>query len=556
MGVSTDLAQQTIERIDSALKSGKVASMPELVRIIRALTKDESRTSITELADLIQQDSTVLVRVIAAANTFGYNPTNVKISTVEEAIHTIGFNRVRMLSMSLMLLEHAGRSSTPMEQRQMATISLCSGLVAQVAASHAGAINPELAFVCASLRNFGRLLLGTFMTDDFRAAMDAANQGLGDDAYREKFGLTPFDLGYELLKTANLPAVILNAVKKHEVPSDGKLDWADKAVRKLASFSLELSELALNPDVTDANFSKVQAELVRKNRRDFPFLAERAPNLLKQAEQRLAQLSHASGGASFGQVGRERLRHRAKRTPISGKPELDHDSTPLSRGPQIERHPPVDEAETAHESAAPAPGVQPAAASETTVDREALSKESNPPRRPNPKSTVAPPPPNAMQDALELLRKNPTQNNALPIALNAVWRSLRPQDLFFCALDPTSHAFRIALGNGPLSDRLGSRTLFRQTDRNIFYLCHDRFVNLSIRDTRDTRVRKHLPEWMKAPDSPRAFLALPVHHEKHIQGILIVGWDNPRPEPYGGKGLEQLGDLFGHVAEAFLHQAA
>src|SRR5690606_27748633 len=160
-------------------------------------------------------------------------------------------------------LEHAGRHSTPFEQRQMAAISLCSGLVAQVAAEHAGMIDPELAFVCASLRNFGRLLLGTFMTDDFRDALAEAEKGIGDEAYRARVGLTPFDLGYELLKSANLPGVILNAVKKYERGGDHGLDWSDQAVRNLSRFSLELSEIALDPDITDRNFATRQAALVR-----------------------------------------------------------------------------------------------------------------------------------------------------------------------------------------------------------------------------------------------------------------------------------------------------
>ena len=159
-----DLAQKTITTIDRALKSGQVTSMPELVRIIRALSSDEGRVSLSELADLINQDQTVLMRVVAAANTFGYNPSGMEITSVTGAIHAIGFTRVRTLAMSLLLHDHAELTVSPAEQRQMANISLCSGMIAQITAESSPLISPQLAFLCASLRNFGPLLLRTFLT--------------------------------------------------------------------------------------------------------------------------------------------------------------------------------------------------------------------------------------------------------------------------------------------------------------------------------------------------------------------------------------------------------
>ncbi|MCC5022216.1 MAG: HDOD domain-containing protein [Candidatus Synoicihabitans palmerolidicus] len=310
--------------------------MPELVKIIRALSKDEGAVSISELAEMINQDSTVLMRVISAANTFGYNPTNIEINTVAEAIHTIGFNRVRMLSMSLMLLDHAGRSNSPTEQRQMASVSLCSGIVAQITAEHAGVLNPEHSFVCASLRNFGRLLLGTFMNSEFREAMIAADAGEGDDAYKRLFGLTPFELGYELLKSANLPASILNAIRQNEPAAGQNVSWSDKAMHKLATFSLELSKVALDGEINDHPFVRAQTRLVKKAGKEFPFLLERAPNLLSEAEQRLSILASSTGNVAFGRVSREHHRHRSRRTPIDGKPVAIDTAHPPSYLPASE----------------------------------------------------------------------------------------------------------------------------------------------------------------------------------------------------------------------------
>jgi len=39
---------------------------------------------------LYQKDTVVLAKVIAAANTFGYNPNGAPISGISQAIHVIG----------------------------------------------------------------------------------------------------------------------------------------------------------------------------------------------------------------------------------------------------------------------------------------------------------------------------------------------------------------------------------------------------------------------------------------------------------------------------------
>ncbi len=523
--------------------------MPELVRIIRALSKDEGSVSIGELAELINQDSTILTRVIAAANTFGYNPTNIEITSVSDAIHTVGFNRVRMLAMSLMLLDHAGRTSSAWEQRQMAAISLTSGLVAQVMAEHAGAINPETAFVCASLRNFGRLLLGTFMIDEFREAVAAADSGEGDAAFTRVFGLSPFQLGYELLKSANLPSPILNAVRQHEPPAGAEVAWSERIMHKLATFSLKFSELSLDSDVADRGFAKAQEEMIRKAGRDFPFLVERTPNILKETEQRLALLSSAAGGAAIGSIVRDRLRHRARATPINGKPELA-DTKPPSYLPPGDAHaPPALKPSLPSDPDKPTARSRPAA-QPTLTPRRATTPAADPETSPSPAPRRRETTRTAIDNALAAIESGKTgAANPLPFALNAVWKTLTPHDMFFCGLDSSGRSFRIVIGKGPLADRLGERTLFRRSDRNALFLCHDRLINLSIQDSTDPRVFRHLPDWLKGADAPRSFLAIPVHHQRVLQGLLFIGWDKARTAPFASDELTPIQSLFEIVAQ-------
>src|SRR5690606_33722217 len=150
----------------------------------------------------------------------------------------------------------------------------------------------------------------------------------------------------------------------------------------------------------------------------------------------------------------------------------------------------------------------------------------------------AEPPRTAFDNAIRQLSDNTSRDlNPLPLALSAVWKTLRPQDTFFCGLDAAERSFRILAGHGPISDRLGERTVFHRRDRNAFFLCHARLINLSVQNSEDPRIWRHLPDWMQSPDAPRSFFALPVHLQRKLLGIVFVGWTQARTEPFGGAEL-------------------
>src|SRR6201999_4307940 len=106
---------------------------------------------------------------------------------------------------------HASRSRNPEEQREAAAMALTAGCVAQSVADGRMFLDAEQAFICACLRNFGRIVMTTYMAEDYREAKSMAHDGTDDEGFRTVFGLTPLELGRELLKSANLPEALLNA---------------------------------------------------------------------------------------------------------------------------------------------------------------------------------------------------------------------------------------------------------------------------------------------------------------------------------------------------------
>ncbi len=474
--------------------------MPELLRVIQTMAQNESAVSVAELAELIQQDSTVLVKVIAAANTLGYNPSGVKIASVSQAIHVLGFAKVRRLAMSLLLMEHAGRASTPTEQREMAAISLCSGLIAQVAAEHMALVDPEQAFVCAALRNFGRLVLGTFMTTEFVSARQLAERdGNDDEAYREVFGLTPLELGYELLKSTALPESILHAIGHLPPEKLEQAAWAERRLAHLARFSLRLSELVLDPKYDAGSFGVASTELMHRYSAEIPALPELFPELLSKTEAQLRKIAQSAGGDSLDRYGLERLRRRVKGHDLPARPPTSF--------------------------AVPANRIKP---------------------------TAAAPKVSTMEEACDLLQRNAYRTDAVPLAIDAMHAALALDECFYCVLDAISGEFVLDYGHGQLATALRGKILFRRHERNVFLLCHARLENVVVRDATDAKLQAHLPVWLRDAAAPKSFVLLPVHHQGRVHGVILGGWKAPHPVQLPADRLALLRKMLALVARAAL----
>ena len=107
-----------------------------------------------------------------------------------QAIHTVGFEKIRNLTVALLLLENAESSGSGNLAPSVAALALASGLMAQTMVEKTGTGDPDQAFVCTALRNYGRLLLANFIPDRYRQAQELAVKAGWDAACRQVFGLT------------------------------------------------------------------------------------------------------------------------------------------------------------------------------------------------------------------------------------------------------------------------------------------------------------------------------------------------------------------------------
>jgi HD-like signal output (HDOD) protein len=508
--VKLPLARRTLERVQAGLKAGYGASLPELVKLVHSLSHNITEISIHELAEAIERDSAVLARVIGTANTVGYNPSSTPIASLHQAIHLVGFNRVRTLAMSLMLLERAQQASSTDSQRLAAAVSLAAGLMAQRSASLGAGVDPDEAFVCASLRNLGRIALTTFFPEEWERARDRAFGGSLDDACREEFGLTPLELTRQLLEPARLPPVIMGALAKtDEAALETGTLAGHQRLHALTEFAGAVADLAFDPTFSADAFASRFQSLASRYRSCLPDEEALAAELLSYTDERLALFVKGFDSRSGPLVAANPIRLRLeKRDPVP---------PPRRRRPAVVA--PKDNPEVGND--APESWQQGAARLRALVGE-----------RDRPLEEV-------LSAAIEILMAG----------FGA------PEGVVFAS---TGHgrAFNAVRRCGPRLQRARPESL-RAEDRTVFGICLSRRENVLIHDAADPKLRAYLPEWLGAGETLGAFILLPLFSGDHrVQGLILCGWPEARRIGLTAEHSALLKDLLGLVARSCVHRTA
>ncbi len=503
---TNSLAKQTLRRINDAMDQGQTGAIGEIVQTVRRLSGKIAHVSISELSEIIEQDPSVTAKIVSAANTFAYNPSGHEIGSVTEAIHVVGFDRVRSLTLTLMLSESAGKALDNVEQREMASLSVCSGMLAQtlVAGCPQFSADPEIAFVSASLRNYGKLLMSTFFVDEYIAARDAARAGPGDAAYADVFGMTPLELGYTLLQSTNLPELIMKSLER--VPPD-KLTRSPQSeaeeILVAAEFCVKVSELAFDANIAPENFKVELNKVIKQFSASIPVDFDMVLRALEEVDAQVSQLNLIIGIKDEASPINKALKARMN-------------------GGFVPRPGPIAKAK---EKVAGAPiGLIPVAGDGAE----------------------------SLEDFVETLDKRITSGRGVDLkeAYDRVTVSIA-QELglagcmaFLPDTDRSGGArYSARSGVGPLYERIKNRPLVAPDKKDIFGICFARKEDILIRDTKAGKIATVIPSWVHDRGDVTSMIILPVALGQNMLA-LFVGTKNEglaiEIEPATHKRLRQL----------------
>ncbi|MRK19291.1 HDOD domain-containing protein [Pseudomonas sp. JG-B] len=233
MGERSHGLQSWIDRLNEA-------ELPALAAVVQDLHQmaQQDKSSVQQLADVLLRDATLTSKVLKVANSVYYNPSQEAIRTISRAIVLIGFENVRLIGLSVSLIDSLLARGPREQLPEILARSFHAAVQARNIAGYLLARSQEEVFIAALLHNLGELAFwgcGGEQADELAAAL--AQPGVDEEqAVREVLGTSFRQLTLGLVRSWNLGEL---ASLAHT--GSAQSDPAVKAV----SLGVRISEAAL-----------------------------------------------------------------------------------------------------------------------------------------------------------------------------------------------------------------------------------------------------------------------------------------------------------------------
>ena len=144
------------------------AELPVLANTLRQVQKiTQSRTSsVQELAEVILRDPELTTQVLRVANTVYYNPNIQSISTVSRAIALIGFDTVKSIAMTCLVIDNLFHRKAPKPLLRSMAHALHAAVQARELLTRNDSQKREEIFIAALLCNIGELAFWSCRTPE------------------------------------------------------------------------------------------------------------------------------------------------------------------------------------------------------------------------------------------------------------------------------------------------------------------------------------------------------------------------------------------------------
>ena len=148
---------QHLTEQDMPIFSGTVSD------VSNAVNSDE--TSAADVAQIILKDASLTGRLLKMANSFHYNPSRYRMNTITRAVMVLGFDQVRALALSLVLVDSLSAGEHRDKMMDEMAQSFHAAIQAQELAKMTKAKSPENIFVATLLSRLGNMAFWAFSDD-------------------------------------------------------------------------------------------------------------------------------------------------------------------------------------------------------------------------------------------------------------------------------------------------------------------------------------------------------------------------------------------------------
>ncbi len=465
-----------------------------IVRIQRMATSDTE--SVNSITNEILKDIALTNKLLRLVNSAHYARSG-NISTVSRAVTLVGFNGIRNMALSLVLLEH-------MNDREQARNLKDEFLRCLLAGSIASELCPvaaqgEEAFIAAMFHNLGRLLARYYFPDEADAVLRLVNdrqRPLGEAAAAvQVLGLSLEDLGSGVAKAWGLPPAICNCMHKSvaDPPAHGGLDSSER-LRWTALMANEMSEALLLDAPCQLDRSLVQ--IGKRYANAVGCGVGQIQSATTLACRKLVEMAAAMEITARPGSAAARLLEESAQT-LSAAPAATDTEPDLLLSLELQASP---QATPAAIGAAPDVAQQAA---------QTLSA--------------------GIQDITNALVEDFNLSDVLRMILETMYRAKNFQRIIFCLRDAKTDVLSGRFGLGQDIETMVKlfNVSLRGNPPDMFSLICSRGVDTLIRDASDGKIASHLPPWYRQSIAAATFLLLPVTVKTRPLGLIYADQAQP-----------------------------
>ncbi len=464
-------------------------ALSESVVRIQSMATSETE-SVSSVTNQILKDVALTNKLLRVVNSAHYARGG-SISTVSRAVSLVGFNGIRNMALSLVLLEHMQDKGHAAQIKDEFVRSLLAGTIG---AEMCG--NPkeaEEAFIGSMFQNLGRLLVQFYFPEEaqqVRNLVANTKQPMSEAAASlQVLGLSFENLAIGIAKSWGLPENIQRCMRfpVGAPPSSVSPDTAER-IRWVATASNDIADVMLKYEPKEA--AQHVANITRKYAKAVGSSENHLNGVVEIAKTKLVEMATAMEI----RVKPESAAHKV----LNGVPEEGETAAASGDGADSG----IGNLELHATQAIDVSQTQPAVKSTQVAETLAAG----------------------IQDITNAMVEEFKLSDVLRMILETMYRAMGFDRIIFCMRDPKTETVtgRFGLGDGIDAYAKLFKVPLKAATPDLFGVVCIKGVDSMISDASESRILARLPEWyLKSLNAP-AFLLLPLHIKGAPFGLIYA----------------------------------
>lgn len=471
--------QSTLESLLYRMqKKNDFPALSNVISEINKIVSDDLEGS-NKLARTILQDFALTSKLLKLVNTASYGQFGGTINTISKAVVILGFDTVRNIAVSLILMEFLQNKSQAVQLKDEMARAIMTGIMAVQLSSGKNIRDAEEVMVCSMFHNLGKMLATYYFFDESQEIARRVEKGEREDrASARVIGIPYSELGLAVGHSWNFPPKLMAGMRRLDV---GKVAAPQSEVDHIM-VTVNLAHELCQAASSDGMQKKMLGDLAKRY--------ERAVKVTERELSAAVEVGVAEIGARAELLG------------------LNVASSPLLArvrawsGKQVEKHPekPSD--------------------SNTQSDTALESAVSTGAARPNDAELILS---SGIQDVTASLVNDFNLNDVLQMVMETMYRGIGFNRILFLIRDGKQNVMAAKFGFGEGVETLVPRFRFSLPFApDVFHLALEKGLDIAIENVDAPNISGKIPAWYRSNVNAPCFILLPIMIKDKAVGLFYA----------------------------------